>query len=61
MDKKPMIATASLAQRELNLLVETGERVCELGAMTKVCWIIREEAVTNKKTMITASLPKSEG
>ena len=58
MDKNPMI-TASLAQRELNLLVEIGERVCELGAMIQVCWMIREEAAVDHKTMITASSPKS--
>ena len=60
MDKNPMITAAlawdeAAASRELHLLVETGDRVRELCAITQVCCLIREEAVTNKIAMMTAA------
>ena len=45
------------AQQELRLLLDDrGEQVRELGAITQVCWRIREEAAMNKRKMMTASL-----
>ena len=60
MDKKTRLKAAlargeTAASRELHLLVETGDRVRELCAITQVCCLLREEAVMNNKAMMTAA------
>ena len=60
MDKRTMITRSlawgeAAASRELHLLVDRGDRVRKLCAITQVCCLIREEAAVNKIAMMTAA------